>query len=350
MGVRKNIFLRYLITASTLSLLYAVMVSSSHAQQPPPSRGGERGSQQSLWGGIWSTDYGTIEFGQHGNIVVGYYGTENGRIWGTVRGDKLEYEWEVQPAGGEPSNGDGEFTINPRSDQFTGFYRYAYDDTSRFDWNGSRTGDRIVEGTTADVDYCLWTGFWTFDGGGIIFDQDADSLEVNGEFVKGDLHILFTGTASGWSIDLNFENPDGSLGSGRLTMTASLENFTGEINLDQSGTPISLEGEFKSSRIREDMSGQWRLTWGDAEIVQDDLSGVVSGTIAGAHIGDRNGQCVFDGFIIGDNCIINWTITGSDGQVSGNAKLVFISADSVDGTWSVEGESASTGKLAGSRE
>ncbi|MCX6647696.1 MAG: hypothetical protein NTY09_15240 [bacterium] len=342
----------YFSTVTKLACILVILAMGIvlHAQQST-SRGGERGTRPE-WDGVWSTDYGEMELGQHGNNVVGRYGAENGRLWGTVSGNTLDFEWEVQPDGGTFDNGTGEFTLGYGGANFTGSYVYSIDTYTENTWNGTRARDRIIEGTLSDVEYCVWHGSWRTDNGAIMFAQDIKSRDVTGEIILNGNHTAFTGTASGWNLDISFENADGISGLGSLTMSPDLGAFSGELIpvSTSTGEAANIVGSFIGTNLRSQFAGTWRMTWGDTEILQDDITGIVSGTVRDAEIGDQTGECSIEGIVVGDLCHLNWTLTSAENEISGQADLSKPSEDSINGTWQYTGSSEPGGKLNGKRE
>ena len=329
-------------------LLTLATAFSIHAQQST-SRGGERGSGL-LWDGIWSTDYGRMELGQHGNIVAGSYGTENGRIWGTVRGSTLEFEWEIHPPGGSFDSGGGEFTLGRGGNEFTGAWWYSgYENTDNA-WDGTRIQDRLIEGTYSEVDYCVWHGSWELEDGAMLIEQDIDSTGLDGELIFNREHLRFSGNASGWTIDIEFGSDNETAGTGHLTLSPGLGTFGGELFLDEIVDPMNIFGSFFSPALRSRVDGNWDLTWGETEIFQDDLTGIISGTVPDANIDNEFGECTIEGVVVGDICLIDWTLTGSETDLNGTARFTVHSGDTISGFWWYAGSDDSSGKLSGNRD
>jgi hypothetical protein len=345
-----QIQLKYFSTAARFAYILVILAMGIvlHAQQST-SRGGERGTIPE-WDGVWATDYGEMELGQHGNNIVGRYGDENGRLWGTAHGTRLDFEWEVQPEGGTFDNGTGAFTLGYGGANFTGTWAYSYDTSTENSWNGTRSRDRIIEGTLSDVEYCVWHGSWRIDNGAIMFAQDIKSRDVSGEIILNGYHTTFTGTASGWNLDISFEDVEGISGMGNLTMSPDLGSFSGVLISDSDGEAVNLVGTFTSAILRSQFAGTWRLSWGDTEIFQDDITGIVSGTVRDAEIGDMTGECSLEGIAVGDLCHLNWTFTSGETVVSGQADLSKPSSDSIIGTWNYSGSTEPGGKLNGKRD
>ena len=91
------------------------------------------------WTGTWSTNWGDMILEQDGISVAGNYTWDNGRIQGTVSGDKLIGTWSEAPSY-SPSHdaGDIEFTLADDCKSFTGYWRYGREGS----WSGGWTGTR----------------------------------------------------------------------------------------------------------------------------------------------------------------------------------------------------------------
>lgn len=319
-----------------------------YAQQPS-SRGGERGSRP-VWDGIWSTGYGKMEIGQHGNMVVGRYGTENGRIWGTVRDDTLEFEWEINPDGESFDNGEGEFTLEYGGNSFTGSWWYAGGKSSDYEWNGSKTGERIIEGSVSNVDYCVWHGSWNINDGSILFKQEMNSPDVEGEIIFENQHAHFTGHASGWDFNIELDDSGDIPGYASLTMSHDLGTFSGELIREGIEEPVFIIGSFADAGHRSQIDGSWEMSWGETEILQDDLTGIVNGTVRDAEINDQTGAITFEGIVVGEFCLLDWTFTSGDVEISGQAGMSLRSGNSLNGVrWNSDDPEMRT-KLSGSRK
>ncbi len=96
----------------------------------------------SEWGGGWSSDFGTITFQQQGNQVSGAYAYTNsgaqvqGRISGTITGNRLDFAWEESPGGA--GSGHGSFLMSADGASFTGSWGQGDSTTSGGKWNGKR--------------------------------------------------------------------------------------------------------------------------------------------------------------------------------------------------------------------
>ena len=91
------------------------------------------------WTGVWETTYGNMELSQSDGTVTGTYEVNQGKIEGTVQGNKLIGTWSEPPSYAPPDEaGDIEFTLSSDGNSFVGRYRYG----SSGDW-GEWTGTRI---------------------------------------------------------------------------------------------------------------------------------------------------------------------------------------------------------------
>lgn len=94
------------------------------------------------WEGEWDTNWGKMTLKQNGNKVTGTYIHDEGRITGTVFGDKLIGTWSETPAYAPPNDaGDIEFNMSADGKSFTGKWRYG----SEGGWGNWDGGKRITE-------------------------------------------------------------------------------------------------------------------------------------------------------------------------------------------------------------
>jgi len=93
----------------------------------------------STWTGVWDTTYGNMELSQSDGTVTGTYEVNQGKIEGTVQGNKLIGTWSEPPSYAPPDEaGDIEFTLSSDGNSFVGRFRYG----SSGDWS-EWTGTRI---------------------------------------------------------------------------------------------------------------------------------------------------------------------------------------------------------------
>jgi hypothetical protein len=84
------------------------------------------------WTGVWDTNWGEMKLTQTDGSVTGTYTYDQGKIQGTVQGDKLIGTWSEAPSYAPPNDaGDIEFTLSPDGNSFSGRWRYG----SSGDWS-----------------------------------------------------------------------------------------------------------------------------------------------------------------------------------------------------------------------
>jgi hypothetical protein len=112
-------------------------------------------TQGSDWTGIWELDsipgnrWVQMELEQSGNAVKGSY-TDQGRISGTVSGNKLRGTWAEPPDYSEPRNkGDFEFTLSEDGNSITGSWGLGSSGSWIDQWSGKRTERAVEKGTVA---------------------------------------------------------------------------------------------------------------------------------------------------------------------------------------------------------
>jgi len=90
-------------------------------------------AQDSDFSGTWETNWGPVVFTQIGNKVEGdYTGKYDGYISGTVKGDRLDFEWK-QPDG---QWGKGYFIL--KGDKIHGRWGHGRSNSSGGPWEGKR--------------------------------------------------------------------------------------------------------------------------------------------------------------------------------------------------------------------
>lgn len=95
------------------------------------------GSRQ--WNGEWQSKWGKMVIVQNGNEVTGTYEHDNGKIKGTIIGNKLIGTWSEAPTYLPPNDaGEFEMIIAPDGKSFTGKWRYGTTGKWESGWNGSR--------------------------------------------------------------------------------------------------------------------------------------------------------------------------------------------------------------------
>lgn len=91
------------------------------------------------WSGAWSTNWGDVVLHQTGNDVSGNYTYKQGKIVGTISGNKLIGTWMQAPSYSPTQDaGDLELTLSSDCKSFSGNWRYG----SEGEWSGNWTGTR----------------------------------------------------------------------------------------------------------------------------------------------------------------------------------------------------------------
>ncbi|HWQ18370.1 MAG TPA: hypothetical protein VN455_01215 [Methanotrichaceae archaeon] len=82
-----------------------------------------------------------MEFQQSGNTLTGKYTHDDGRIQGTISGNKLIGTWTEVPTRSPPNDaGDVELTLSDDCNSISGNWRYGSSGGWSGDWSGTRTG------------------------------------------------------------------------------------------------------------------------------------------------------------------------------------------------------------------
>ena len=106
--------------------------------------------------GQWETTEGPMTLREVGGSVQGSYGSDNGRISGTLEGGVLEGHWAEDTSArrcGKPGFdgrhfwGRARFTF--QGDHFTGTWGYCEDEPGAGSWSGARAGTRLPPPTPA---------------------------------------------------------------------------------------------------------------------------------------------------------------------------------------------------------
>ncbi len=91
------------------------------------------------WAGTWDTSWGEMVLQQSGSSVTGTYTHDQGRIQGTVSGNKLVGLWSEAPSYSPPRDaGDVELNMSPDCKSFIGNWRYGSEGNWSEDWTGTR--------------------------------------------------------------------------------------------------------------------------------------------------------------------------------------------------------------------
>ncbi len=333
---------------TVILLTIAFCPASLRLAGQPTSRGGERGENVSNWDGIWNTTFGHMELAQSGNRVFGTYRSTDGYIAGTIKSGNLIFTWSER-AGDGFLTGNGGFTLSDNDSSFTGWFKYS-NDKEKFDWTGSRVGDRELEVTRADVDYCLWRGVWVNSCDAIMFSQDIAESTVSGEFIQSGEHGTFSGRADGWTVDIVWETEHDS-GTGHLGMSSDLASFTGLRYRDTKSFEVEWNGEFISAGMRETNSGEWMTDWGKMNFEQEEETGSINAAFLKANIGEMKGSSDLVGVAVGPVCAFEWTLVATDSEIRGRGSLIFSDDNqSFSGWYTIGDGDSSRYELTGNRQ
>jgi hypothetical protein len=91
------------------------------------------------WTGTWQSNFGQMELQQSGNIITGIYTHDQGRIHGTISGEKFIGRWSEAPSYHPPNDsGDFEFIMSNDCRSFSGNWRYGSTGDRSEGWSGTR--------------------------------------------------------------------------------------------------------------------------------------------------------------------------------------------------------------------
>jgi len=109
-------------------------VSATQPPTLPEKPTGQSKLPDSCWTGAWKSNFGTLSLTRQGNTVQGTYSRENGKLTGTIIGNKLKGQWSEMPTY-SPPNDAGEFELEISRDcaSFSGSWRYGKGGSA---WNG----------------------------------------------------------------------------------------------------------------------------------------------------------------------------------------------------------------------
>lgn len=134
---RAGRMLLLLLVLMGLSFLPAASIVSS-GSIPANNSSLEKPSNCS-WTGNWNTYFGNMTLTQSGNIVVGTYEADSGRINGTAIGNRLLGTWSDAPDYTPPGQaGNLEFNMSDNCNSFSGRWRYGSEGNWSTDWSGTR--------------------------------------------------------------------------------------------------------------------------------------------------------------------------------------------------------------------
>jgi hypothetical protein len=126
-----------LLVLTGLSLWPAASIVSS-GNAPANNASAEKQSNCS-WTGNWNTYFGNMTLVQTGNKVTGTYEADNGRINGTVVGNRLVGTWSEAPSYSPPSQaGNIEFNLSSDCNSFNGRWKYGSEGNWSTNWSGLR--------------------------------------------------------------------------------------------------------------------------------------------------------------------------------------------------------------------
>jgi hypothetical protein len=182
--------------------------------------------QACTWTGTWAIRWyantDTMTLTQSGNQVTGSYPSNNGRVSGTVAGNRVTGTWTEGS-----SSGRFEWTIDPSCNSFTGTYGHGTSTTGG-PWSGTRVGSAPTgqaTGQAADL-----TGLWRDNGRANalyrirqVGDQVYWSMDAT---AAGSYANVFVGTVRGDRIEGRWVDLPGSpaLGGGALTLRIASNN------------------------------------------------------------------------------------------------------------------------------
>ena len=89
------------------------------------------------WQGTWQTNWGQMIIAQNSNSITGTYEHDNGKIKGTITGNKITGTWSEAPTYLAPKDsGEFEFTLSSDGKSFTGRWRYGNKGDWQAGWDG----------------------------------------------------------------------------------------------------------------------------------------------------------------------------------------------------------------------
>ena len=105
---------------------------------------GSSDAKRTVWAGQWQSTWGSVSITQNGNNISGTYEHDNGRIVGTVIGNKIVGTWSEGPTFTAPNDaGEFEFTLSTDGNSFSGRWRYGSSGAwQQKEWTGTRAGIR----------------------------------------------------------------------------------------------------------------------------------------------------------------------------------------------------------------
>ena len=103
---------------------------------PPPTQAPATADLSGVW---MSAQWGEMNLGQIGIEVTGTYTWDEGKLVGTVSGDRFDFQWSEAPSYAAPGDaGDGYLIVTVDGKSMSGEWRYGYDG----EWSGTWTADR----------------------------------------------------------------------------------------------------------------------------------------------------------------------------------------------------------------
>ncbi len=342
-----------LVTYAMIALVICLINQGEYSRlyaQNATSHGGERDTRIADFDGIWDSSYGKIELAQVDLEVFGRYESSEGKglIEGTVEASVLTYIWTLYPEDAPVVTGNGEFRMEGSGESYEGWWVYEGEKKNRNDWNATRYGDREIEETRPELDFCLWRGAWNTGSGAIIIEQTSGSNEVTGQFMHDEIVADFTGIADGWELEIEWVSERRS-GDALLEMNTSLDTFTGSISSNDGSYLADWTGDFTGTEEYQNFSGTWDLSWGRTVLTSDTNSGALTGVVESAKLGRLKGECIIDGVVLVNTCVFTWSLDTRDGTTTGTGFMSIQEDDGeLSGSWDLDGGSAS-GYLSGTR-
>ena len=165
--------------------------------------------------GAWSTGYGDLVLAQSGSRVTGTYYNGDGKLTGTLRGNKLTFTYRDSNDAGE-----GEFVFAADGKSFTGTWRAASGDGGA--WNGERPGQSTT--TTPAAGPVSFTGSYTTTYGAMLLAQAGSRVTGSYSYADGS---SITGAVSGNTLTFTYSEPAAS-GEGEFVLAPDGNSFTGK--------------------------------------------------------------------------------------------------------------------------
>lgn len=282
--------------------------------------------------GQWSTNWGVMKLVQEGNVIVGTYEWDNGRIEGILDGYNFKGNWSEPPTYECPNlKGGFNFNISITGQSFEGSWSYC-DLMEAGVWMGTKTTQPGVTSVN---------GSWKVDNGILLLEEgngkiagnyieglNENPIRLYGDIVKDDNLNKFT-VEGEWTKSPTKECPSDK---GKIYMEFDIPINNTKIYLLDCDGNIDKTKMFEGVRIAGpkplNVSGNWESNVGKIEFIQND--GIVIGSY-------KIGKASIEGRIVGNMLIGKWYEAGnySCPYDSGDVQLIFsTNARVFDGYWS----------------